>query len=203
MTTARIEIAEGVRSAAKMWWLGLVIGIIAVLYGLFVLSLRPASITSLAILAGISFIFGGIGQFGLAQLVQSGRWLFYVGGVLGILAGILAFAWPDITIFVLAVFVSWYLVIGGIFIVVGAFSGPKYDLWWTRIILGALMFVLGAWAIGSPEHSVSLFVNLIGFYLLLYGFTEIMAAFAVRSLGENLDATAEADTNDNTRRQKG
>lgn len=184
--TTHDEFTTQLRSITRLWWLGLVIGIIAVLYGLFVLSLRPGSITSLAVLAGISFIFGGIGQFGLAQLVESGRWLFYIGGVLGIAAGIAAFVWPDATIFVLAVFVAWFLVIGGIFEVVGAFLGPKYDWWWTRIVLGALMFVLGAWAIGSPEHTVHLFTNLIGFYLLLYGLTEIIAAFAVRLLDKGL-----------------
>lgn len=184
--TTRIEFADEARSVTKLWWVGLVVGIIAVLYGLFVLSLRPGSITSLAILAGISFIFGGIGQFALAQTMENGRWLFYIGGALGVLAGVATFAWPDITIFVLAVFISWFLVIGGIFMVVGAFMGPKQDLWWMRIILGALMFVLGAWAIGSPAHSVSLFVNLMGFYLLLYGFTEILASFDVRAIGKGL-----------------
>lgn len=188
--TLHDDVTSDVRSITRLWWLGLAIGVIAVLYGLFVLSLRPGAVTSLAVLAGITFIFGGIGQFGLAQLVNSGRWLFYAGGVLGIAAGIATFVWPDVTIFVLAVFVAWFLVLGGVLIVIGAFLGPKYDWWWTRIVLGALMFVLGAWAIGSPERSVHLFVNLIGFYLLLYGLTEIIAAFAVRSLDKSLREAA-------------
>jgi uncharacterized membrane protein HdeD (DUF308 family) len=89
---------------------------------------------------------------------------------------------------VLAVFLAWYLVLGGILTVVDAFLGPKHDWWWLRIVLGALMFILGAWAIGSPGREVLLFVNLIGFYLLLYGFTEIFGAFAVRSVGKALEA---------------
>lgn len=170
--------------AARLWWLGLVAGIISVLYGLFVLSLRPGSVLSLAILTGIAFIFGGLTQFLVARRVDSWRWMFYVGGVLAIAAGIAAFVWPDVTLRVMAVFLAWYLVLGGILTVIDAFVGPKFDWWWLRVVLGVVMFLLGAWAIGSPLREVLLFVNLVGFYLLFYGFTEIVAAFAIRSAGK-------------------
>ena len=47
-----------------------------------------------------------------------GEWLFAVGGVLGIAAGVVAFLWPGITLLALAIFVAWYLVVSGIFTVV-------------------------------------------------------------------------------------
>jgi uncharacterized membrane protein HdeD (DUF308 family) len=174
--------------ATRLWWLFLVAGIVWVLYGLFVLSLRPESIYSVAILAGVAFIGGGISQFILAQRVDSWRWLFYVGGVLGIIAGIGAFGWPGATLYVLAVFIAWYLVIGGIFTVVGAFLGPKVDWWWLNILTGLLMFVLGAWAVASPVRQILLFLNLVGIYALFYGFTEIFMAFALRAASKELAA---------------
>ena len=115
-------------SVRRLWWLYLVTGILWSLWGLMILSLRPSSIASVAILAGVSFILGGIGQFFLARRVEEWRWLFYVGGVLAILAGIMTFVWPGKTLLVLAVFVSWYLVVSGIFTVVGAFVGPVQRL---------------------------------------------------------------------------
>lgn len=166
---------------SSVWWLNLVTGILWLLYGLMVLSLRPGSVSSLAILAGIAFIFGGIAQFVMAQRVDSWRWLFYVGGVLGIIAGIMAFVWPGKTILVLAVLTSWYLVISGIFAVVAAFAGPKRDWWWVQLIFGVLMFLIGAWAIGSPGRELLLLVNIVGFYMVFLGISEIFAAFAVRS----------------------
>ena len=72
--------------------------------------------------------------------------------------------------------------------------GPKHDWWWVRLILGVLMFVLGAWAIGSPEREVLLFVNLIGFYLLLYGSSEIFILFALRTVGKELGRAESAHT---------
>jgi uncharacterized membrane protein HdeD (DUF308 family) len=171
-----------VRAAAKYWWLFLLLGIVLVLYGMLVLSMRPATLWSLAILAGIAFIFGGVGQFMAAQRVDSWRWLFYVAGVLGIVAGIMAFAWPSATLYVLGVFLAWYLAISGIFHVINAFVGPKRDWWWLGLILGVLEFLLGMWAIGSPGREFLLLVNLIGIYMIFYGIEEIFAAFAIRAL---------------------
>lgn len=170
----------------RYWWFGLIAGILWVLYGLYVLSLRPGSVYSVAILAGIAFICGGVTQFIVAGRVDSWRWLFYVGGVLGILAGIGAFVWPGATLYVLAVFIAWYLVIGGIFTVIGAFAGPKHDWWWVHIILGILMFILGAWAVASPARSVLLFLNLVGLYLIFFGFAEIVMAFALWEAGKRI-----------------
>jgi uncharacterized membrane protein HdeD (DUF308 family) len=187
MSTVTSDYGNPPAEAARLWWLGLVAGIVSVLYGLFVLSLRPGSVVSLAILAGIAFIFGGLTQFLVARRVDNWRWLFYLGGVIAIAAGIAAFVWPDVTLRVMAVFLAWYLVLGGILTVIDAFLGPKFDWWWLRIVLGVVMFMLGAWAVGSPLREVLLFVNLVGFYLLLYGLTEIVAAFAIRSAARSAE----------------
>src|SRR5262245_6644078 len=73
---------------ANLWWLALVFGILWVVFGMFVISLRPGTLGALAILAGIAFIAGGVSQFMIATRVHSWQWLFWVGGVLGIVAGI-------------------------------------------------------------------------------------------------------------------
>jgi uncharacterized membrane protein HdeD (DUF308 family) len=168
-------------AAPRAWWLYLVTGVIWTMYGMFVLSLRPGSVASLAWFAGFAFLFGGIQQFLVAGRVENWRWLFYVGGILGIFAGIGTFVWPGITLYVVAVFVAWYLVVGGILSVISAFAGPKRDWWWTGIIVGIAQFVLGIWAVGSPGRELLLLVNLVGIYMIFFGVSEIFAAFAVRS----------------------
>ena len=113
--------------------------------------------------------------------MDSWQWLFYVGGVLGILAGLGAFVWPGKTLYVVAVFVAWYLVIGGILSIVAAFAGPKRDWWWMGLIAGFLEVMLGMWAVGSPGRELLLLVNLVGIYMIFFGVAEIFAAFSVRS----------------------
>lgn len=180
------------RLLRPVWWVGLLVGVVFVIYGLMVLSLRPTSVLSLAILAGVSFILGGIEQFVLAGRVSEWKWLFYIGGALAIVAGVVAMVWPDVTLFVVAVFVAWYLVIGGVFTVIGALVGHKHDFWWAAIVLGILQFILGLWAIGSPGREVLLLVNLVGFYLVIAGFAEVLLSLAIRKVSKEADALASA-----------
>jgi Short repeat of unknown function (DUF308) len=120
--------AAAVEGATRLWWLTLIAGIVWTIYGMFVLSLRPTTIWSLAILIGFGFIFGGVGQILIAGRVDSWKWLFYVGALLSIIAGITAFVWPGMTLRVLSIFLAWVLVIGGIFSVVSAFAGQAFSL---------------------------------------------------------------------------
>jgi uncharacterized membrane protein HdeD (DUF308 family) len=80
----------------------LVLGILWILFGMFVLSYNVGSLLALAVLAGVTFIGTGITQVMTAGRAESWRWQWVVGGVLSIIAGILAFVWPGRTLLVLA-----------------------------------------------------------------------------------------------------
>ncbi len=187
MSTVSSEEASALRGASSLWWLTLVLGIIWTIYGMFVLSLRPTTVWSLAILIGFGFIFGGVAQIVVAARVDSWKWLFYTGAVLSIIAGIVAFAWPGMTLRVMSIFLAWLLVFGGIFSIVSAFVGPKRDWWWVAIIVGVLEFILGLWAIGTPARELLLFVNLVGIWMVFYGVGEIFHAFAIRSFASKVN----------------
>jgi uncharacterized membrane protein HdeD (DUF308 family) len=174
------------RELGRTWWVFLILGIIWVLFGLFVLSYRVGSLLALAILAGILFLIGGIAELMAAFRAPGWRWLYAIAGVFSIIAGIVAFVWPGITLYVLAIVLSWYLIFMGIFHVVGSLSGPKGDWWWLTLLLGIAEFLLGAWAAGYPGRSLLVFVNLVGFYALIHGFTEIFGAFTLRGLSREV-----------------
>jgi uncharacterized membrane protein HdeD (DUF308 family) len=86
---------------------------------------------------------------------------------------------------VLAIFVSWYLVVAGIFNIVGALAGPKRDWWWAGLVVGVLQLVLGIRALGSTTRQLLLLLNLVGISLIFFGVSEIFAAFSLRSLTED------------------
>jgi uncharacterized membrane protein HdeD (DUF308 family) len=50
------------------------------------------------------------------------------------------------------------------------------------LLLGVAEFLLGAWAAGYPGRSLLVFVNLVGIYALVHGFTDIFAAFTLREV---------------------
>jgi uncharacterized membrane protein HdeD (DUF308 family) len=170
------------------WWLFLILGVIWILFGMFVLSYNAGSLLVLAIFAGITFIMTGVNQLLSFGRVEGGwRWLYLVGGVLSILAGIIAFVWPGRTLLVISVVLAWFLVFKGIIDIVAAFTNHGRHMWWVTLILGILELLLGIWAAGYPGRSLFVFINVVGIYAIFYGFTEVFAAFDLRGLGRRLD----------------
>jgi uncharacterized membrane protein HdeD (DUF308 family) len=178
---------DAVRGVASSWWLFLVLGVLWILFGMFVLSYNVGSLLALAIFAGVTFIMTGVNQLLAASRIQGWRWLYLLGGALSILAGIVAFVWPGRTLLVLSVVLAWFLVFKGIVDVVAALSNHGRPYWWLGLLLGILELLLGIWAAGYPGRSLFVFVNLVGIYAIFYGFTEVFAAFDLRGLGRRLD----------------
>jgi uncharacterized membrane protein HdeD (DUF308 family) len=178
---------EALRGLAASWWVFLIIGVLWILFGTFVLSYNVGSLLALAVFAGVTFILTGVTQVMTAGRVHDWRWLYLVGGVLSILAGIVAFVWPGRTLLVLAGILAWFLVFKGIVDIVGALSAHGRPYWWLGLILGILELLLGIWAAGYPGRSLFVFVNLVGVYAIFYGFTELFAAFDLRGLGRRLE----------------
>jgi uncharacterized membrane protein HdeD (DUF308 family) len=183
---------DAVRSLTRSWWLFLILGVLWILFGMFVLSYNVGSLLALAVFAGVTFVMTGITQVLAAGRVDSWRWLWVVGGALSIIAGILAFVWPGSTLLVLSVILAWFLVFKGIMDVVGALASVGRPWWWLTLILGIVELLLGIWAAGYPGRSLFVFVNLVGIYAVAYGFTELFAAFELRGLDRRLErASAE------------
>ncbi|MHB1138659.1 MAG: HdeD family acid-resistance protein [Microthrixaceae bacterium] len=106
-------------------WFGYLLAAIFLIAG-FVVLLRPGkSLWFLAIVVGISIIVTGLGQVMLAfmdrEAIRHWIWLALLGAV-GIVVGVLAIVWPDITIWALALLIGIRLVIFGIVQIAIAFQ---------------------------------------------------------------------------------
>lgn len=172
---------------ASTWWLFMIVGILWLLLGFFILSLRPGSITAVAIIISIAFWLGAVAQFAVAMVLQGGWKVFaIVTGIIAIGAGIATIVWPGPTLVVLSVFVAWYLLIRGIFDVVISLSHTHVHGWWLGLIAGVIGIGLGAWAIGNPDRSVLLLVTIIGIWAIVKGVVDLVSAFRFRDLKKAL-----------------
>jgi uncharacterized membrane protein HdeD (DUF308 family) len=183
----RDTMRAGVRDLSAIWWWFLTLGVLWTLFGMFVLSYRVGSLDAVAAFVGVAFLFGGITQLAVAGRVTSWRWLFIVAGILAVAAGIITFAWPGITLYVVSILVAWYLIIFGIIHLVSALASPKVSYWWTQLLLGIAELVLGVWAVRSWQRSLLTLVTLVGVWAIFHGVAEIFAAFSVRQAGKRAE----------------
>jgi uncharacterized membrane protein HdeD (DUF308 family) len=191
-TQLRDTLRTGVREMSRIWWWWyLILGIAWVWYGMFVLSYRVGSLTAVAALVGVAFLFGGVSQLIVAGRVETWRPLYIVAGILAIAAGIMTFVWPDITLYVVSILVAWFLIVFGIMHLVGALASPKVPWWWTQLLLGIAELVLGVWAIRSWERSLLTFVTLVGVWAIFTGVNEIFAAFSLHEVGKRAERMIE------------
>ena len=186
-STLRDTIRADVRDVSAIWWWFLILGVFWTLFGMYVLSYRQGSLLAVAAFVGVSFLLGGISQLAVAGRVQEWRWLFIVAGILGVVAGIVAFAWPGRTLYVVSILVAWYLIVFGVLHLVGALAGPKVSYWWTQLLLGVAELVLGVWAVRAWQRSLLTLVTLVGVWAIFFGVAEIFAAFSVREAGKRVE----------------
>ena len=112
----------------------------------------------------------------------AGRWWTMVlRGIVAIVFGVLAFAWPGVTLATLVLLFGWYALVDGIFSLVSAFGGhrAREDRW-----LLALEGIVGLWAgfvtLRAPAITAIVLVFFISIWAMVTGFLRIAAAFRLR-----------------------
>ena len=153
--------AESGAALAPSRWLVLLLGVIAVIFGVLFFIYPVPTLTLLITLLGLYWLFNGIVVLiGLLTDRTGWGWKLLVS-ILGILAGVLVLAYPLYsallvpTVFAIIIGVEG-LVIGVIYMVQG-FSGGG----WGTGILGILSIIFGLILIANP------FVAAVGLVLLL------------------------------------
>ncbi|MGZ4439556.1 MAG: HdeD family acid-resistance protein, partial [Gaiellaceae bacterium] len=126
--------------AARMWGWFLAAGIALLILGFCVFSVRPDTLDVLGILAGIAFIFVGFNFIFASSVMPGGwKWLYIIGGIVAIAAGIVAFANPYNTVLALSMLVGWFLLIAGVLDVIRAFMNVHREYWWLGLLQSRLV----------------------------------------------------------------
>jgi uncharacterized membrane protein HdeD (DUF308 family) len=108
-------------------------------------------------------------------------WALALRGVAAILFGILAFAWPGITLFVLVLFFGAYMLVDGIFAIVAAVrAAGEEDRWWLLLIEGILGVLAGLVAFFWPGLTALALLYFIAAWAIVTGIMEIVAAVRLR-----------------------
>jgi uncharacterized membrane protein HdeD (DUF308 family) len=160
-------------SIADRWWVPLIRGIAAILFGVLVLVYPAISLMVLVMLWGSYALIDGV--FSLVMAVRrgrgGGRWGWWAAeGIVGIVAGIVAFAWPGMTGLILLMVIAAWAVLTGITSIVTAVRLRKVitDEW----LLGAsgvLSIIFGLLLFAYPSTGALALLGIIAGYSIVFG----------------------------------
>ena len=189
-------IASTLRGVIRHWWLWLIAGIFWILVALVVLQFDQASITTVGVLIGIMFLVSGVQQFIVASITHTAwKWLFYAFGVLFVAAGVISLVRPEDTFAGVADILGFLFLLVGTFWMIEAFAEQRFNqLWWLGLIAGILMVVLAFWTSGqffiAKVYTLLIFA---GIWALMHGVTDIVRAFELLAMKEQLEPSEEPE----------
>jgi uncharacterized membrane protein HdeD (DUF308 family) len=182
------SLREGGRKLTGYWWVLLVAGIAWVAVALVILQFDHASVTTVGILVGLMFLGVGVENIALARLEVPMGWVWALFGGVFLVSALVCFANPTSTFAGLADVLGFLFLVVGVWWMVRAFLERSINsLWWTGLVSGILMTILAFWTSGQFFiHKAYLLLVFAGIWALLQGTTNIVRAFEIRALREEL-----------------
>jgi uncharacterized membrane protein HdeD (DUF308 family) len=106
-------------------------------------------------------------------------WVPVIRGIAAIVFGVIAFVYPGLTIATLVLFFGAWVLIDGIFRVIGAIGHRASDSdWGWHIVIGIVGIIVGLLTFHAPQITALALIIYIAAWALMIGATEI--AFAIK-----------------------
>jgi uncharacterized membrane protein HdeD (DUF308 family) len=174
-----------------IWWAVLLRGVLAVIFGIIALAAPGAALTGIVIVFGAYAIVDGVAAVVHAfQLRRAGTgwgWLAFQG-VISIVAGLVAFAYPALTGLIGGIFAVWTIVIYAVMhgaIGIRSAAGLQDGRGRTIGIVSAVLtlvfgILLGIVTLVTPGATVLSLIWLVGIYAVIFGVMFIVVAVQLR-----------------------
>jgi uncharacterized membrane protein HdeD (DUF308 family) len=167
----------------------LVRGIAAILFGILTFVWPNLTLSVLVLLFGVFAVISGITAVvaALRNRGEEGWGLLLFEGILGILAGVVALVWPNITALAFLYLLAAWAIITGIMELVAPLAFPMRGGRAALMVLAGLAsIVFGILIAAQPSSGLLAVVWLIGVYAIVFGVMYIVAYFQSRSLSASV-----------------
>jgi len=183
LTSGRID-QTNAAEIAKTWWVVLLAGIISVVVGIVILSIDWTA-EDLALIVAILLVVRGVLQAISRPIDGTGRgWNVFVG-VLEILVGVAFVSWPSPTLHVLAIFIGAWVVVSGVFHLLGALANRHAgDSWGLFLVFGLIEVAIGIVLLARPVQTLGLAIAMAGLWAIVAGAFQIVVSFEIKRLPE-------------------
>ncbi|MCU1532410.1 MAG: hypothetical protein JWO49_1981 [Arthrobacter sp.] len=159
-------------------------GIIAILFGILVLAVPGVTLLTLVLLFGVYAILDGatnIAHYFSRDKRRSGWQL--AGGIISILAGVVALVWPGVTALSLALVIgAWAMVLGASQVALAFDVKKTVPHWWVWLITGIVTILFGLFVLFAPDLGLLSLLGLLAGYAILAGALLITSGLQLRKL---------------------
>jgi uncharacterized membrane protein HdeD (DUF308 family) len=180
---------------ADNWWAVGLRGILGIVFGLICLLTPGVALGAFVILfAAYMFVDGGFAIASAWKAARSGeRWgLLIVEGLVDIAAGLIAVAWPAITMVALIWLVAIWAIVSGALMLYAAFMlNRDYGRWWLALG-GIASLIFGVLLVIEPLIGAVVLTMWIGAYAIVFGGFLLVLAFQLHSRKEERERKAPA-----------
>src|SRR5579864_1034273 len=161
-----------VHALAKNWWMLLLRGIAAIIFGGLALAWPGMTLLTLVLFYGAYALVDGV--LAIFAAIAGGtllpRWWLAVVGLLGIAAGLLTFLMPGLTAIVLLYLIAGWAIATGVFQIIGAIRlRHEIDNEWLLILGGIISVLFGAAMFAAPGAGALALITVIGIYAIIIG----------------------------------
>jgi uncharacterized membrane protein HdeD (DUF308 family) len=168
---------------AKNWWLLLLRGIAAVVFGALAFAWPGLTLLTLILLYGAFALTDGVIAIitAITGNVPAGRWWLAIVGVLGIAVGAFTFMLPGMTALILLFTMAGWAVAIGILQIIGAIRLRKeIDNEWLLILSGVISVLFGLGVMLYPGAGALALVWVVGTYAIIAGVLYIGLAIRLK-----------------------
>lgn len=169
---------------AQFWWALALRGAAGILFGILAFVMPALTLAVLVLLFGAYALVDGIFNVVAALSRRSGArpwWALLLAGLVGIVAGLVAFFMPGLTALALAYVIGIWAVVIGTLEIASAIRLRKVitNEWWLGLS-GALAIVFGVLLMLAPGAGALAMVLWIGAYAFIYGVFLVLLGLRLR-----------------------
>lgn len=181
---------EKIKGKGQILWATLLKGILLIVLGIWMLTMPRESFEAMAFVIGLIVLLGGVGEtlFSYRIRRQHGEWGWnFSGGLIDIIIGIILMVSPMTILVVIAIFVSFWLILFSILLIRKSITMKQLGRsnWTINLIFGVVLLLLAVALIWHPQAVGLTMVFWLAFAFLSLGVFRIILAFQAGNLIKN------------------
>ncbi len=176
---------------SKSWWLLLVQGVLAIIFGIIALSWPGITLFSFILVFGAYALVDGVSRVFDSLWHRDNYkhwWLVLLWGLISIAGGVLVFSWPGLSAVLLLLIIGARALAGGILQTINAVRFRKaVNGAWLMMLAGIASIVFGVIVFAWPGATALAIIWVIGIHAIIFGVIEVVRSFMVKGMGQSLE----------------